>query len=465
MTLECDRFGLHGASYVHTEDAAIGASDPRRLAGVAGRNLLDAAALHGYLCFSYVPSPLTMTRGVRSLNAGECARWSPAAIERREAPPWREQAPFTGSQDEALIELERLLEAAVRKRIGNATEAAVFLSGGLDSSLIADLLARAGVRLHLFTLDFGAPHNAELPLAQLVARHLGRPLHVVPAGPREIRGALDVTAAALHQPFGDAVTVPLYLLGKAAAGHASMVFNGEGGDQLFGGWTNKPMIASELYGNPDYSRVEAYLATFHRFHGITEGLYSDRARARTAELDAADWLRPAVDAAGFSSLIHRLRAANLRLKGAQNIAPRSVQLAAACGLSARSPFFDHELADWTFSLPPEWFLQGSCEKLLLKRMAEKHVPGEVVWQEKRGMGVPVTEWLLGPLRKEAARRLSPARLRRNGWFAPEAVAALRRGDDRPAEFRRRRLGEKLWALLMLHCWCDAQDPPVIWPTE
>jgi asparagine synthase (glutamine-hydrolysing) len=131
------------------------------------------------------------------------------------------------------------------------------------------------------------------------------------------------------------------------------------------------------------------------------------------------------------------------------------QLAAAHGLRVRAPFFDRELAEWTFALPPEWFLRGACEKHLLKRAAEPYLPSEIIWREKRGMGVPVTEWCLRPLRRDVARCLSPARLKRDGWFEPAAVAALCRGEDQPHEFRRRRIGEKVWTLLMLHLWLDA----------
>jgi asparagine synthase (glutamine-hydrolysing) len=100
-------------------------------------------------------------------------------------------------------------------------------------------------------------------------------------------------------------------------------------------------------------------------------------------------------------------------------------------------------------------LHGACEKHLLKRAAEPYLPSEVIWRPKRGMGAPVTEWCLGPLRREVARRLSPRRLKQDGWFEPATIALLRRGEDHPGEFRRRRVGEKLWALLMLQVWRDA----------
>ena len=157
-----------------------------------------------------------------------------------------------------------------------------------------------------------------------------------------------------------------------------------------------------------------------------------------------------MNAEGFTSLLHRLRAANLLLKGAQNILPRATQLAEAHGLWMRAPFFDRALTDWTFTLPANWFLHGACEKYLLKRAAEPYLPPEIVWREKRGMGVPTTQWCFGPLKREVSHRLSTGRLKRDGWFNPTTVKELRRGNDEPGAYRYRRVGEKLWALLMLH---------------
>lgn len=453
LTLACDPFGRYGVTYTQIGDTLWAASEPRLLQRLPGAPRgISPAALHGYLCFSSVPPPLTIYAGISALPAGRRLRVTAGGVEEEAVGSWREREPPSASED-AAGELCCLLRAAVARRLGRERDVGVFLSGGLDSSLVAALLAEAGARVHLFTLDFGPPFDAELAPARRVAAHLGRPLHVVPAQPAQIRGGLEATGAALHQPFGDGVVVPLYLLGRAARAHGlDTVFNGEGGDQLFGGWANKPMIAAELYAQKEDSREAAYLATFHRFWGLTEQLYTAKARETVAGEDVGAWVRPALEADGFASLLHRLRAANLRLKGAQNIAPRAVQLGAAHGLRVHMPFFDRALAEWTFGQPPEWFLRGTCEKHGLKRAAEVFLPAEIVWREKRGMGVPTTEWCLGPLRREVARRLSPGRLKRDGWFDAGAVARLRRGEDHPGEFRRRRVGEKLWALLMFHVW-------------
>jgi asparagine synthase (glutamine-hydrolysing) len=445
-----DPFGVQPVYSLTLGERTHTAADPRALRRLPGAPRgVDPAALHGYLCFSHPPGPKTLFEGIARVP---------------ELAPWRER-PAPVNEDSAVSTLRALLAASVERMLGTERDVGVYLSGGLDSSLVAALLARAGARVHLFSLDFGPAWDAELEHAQAVAAHLGRPLHRVRARPRDVHRALHPTAAALHQPFGDPVTVPLYLLGQAARGSVRTVFNGEGGDQLFGGWATKPMLAAEAYGGTGYSREAAYLATYHRFHGAEAQLLTPAAMEAIGSMDAGAWLRPALDADGLPTLLHRLRAANIRLKGAQNIAPRMAQLAAAHGLQARAPFMDRALAEWTFTLPVDFFLRGASEKHLLKRAAEGLLPPALIDRPKRGMGVPATEWLRGwmsPLRWEAARRLSPRRLRREGWFRPEYVAALRRGDDDPGETRRRRAGEKLWALLMLHLWMDAQDPALDW---
>ena len=467
LTLTRDPFGFHGAYTVQVGEVLWYASDARvlqRLPGIS--NQLNPAALHGYLCFSYVPTPLTLISEVAALPAGaQVIVTSKGEKSYENQAAWRELPPLALNEEEAIRELRKLLRIAVAQRVGAEHEVGVLLSGGIDSSFIAALLVELGVKVHLFALDFGPPFDAELPYAQQAAAHLGQSLNIVSARPPQIRSALTATAAALEQPFGDGVTVPLYLLGQAAAKHVSLIFNGEGGDQLFGGWTNKPMVAAELYAGKDYDREAMYLNTFHRFYGFTDQFYTSYAQEAVDKVDVGGWLRPALEAKGFRNLLHRLRAANLWLKAAQNIVPRATQLAAVHGLRVRSPFFDRTLIEWSFALSPKWLLRGVCEKYLLKRAAEPYLPSEVVWREKRGMGVPTTEWCLGPLRREVAHWLNPRSLKRDSWFEPKAVRALRRGKDGFGGVRHRRIGEKLWMLLMLHVWLDTQDRPPVWPTS
>lgn len=437
-----------GQSAVYTapakDNSLLFASDPRLLRPYVGGQV-DANALQGYLCFSHVPAPRTLWKGITQASL---------ELAHHNAPVNAAEEPTASCE-----RLRALLRAAVGQRI-TTPDIGVYLSGGLDSSLVAALLVEAGLRPRLFTLDFGAPHDAELPLAQAVSSHLDLPLTVVPARPRHILRGLEETARALPQPFGDGVTVPLWLLGQAAHNQVSEVWNGEGGDQLFGGWANKPMIAALAYGEDSSSETEVaeYLATYHRFWGLTDRLYAPALQQIADKEEVTQGVRLALDRNTHPTLLHRLRAANLRLKGAQNIAPRMVALAACHGLRVRAPFFDSDLAAWTFTLPPDALLSGASEKHLLKQVAEAYLPADIVWREKRGMGVPTADWCLhwGQLRWEVKRRLSPGRMRRQGWFESSLIRSLLRGEDPTAEgaFRRRRVGEKLWLLLMLQVWCD-----------
>lgn len=452
LELQTDPFGLHGISYLRDGEAIWAASDPRLLLGVRDWSGWNAAALHGYCCFSHVPAGTTLFDGIDSLVAGETLRFSGGVATVAHRTDWAENRPFVTDAASATEDLRMGLTRAVRDRIGMEQKVGVFLSGGLDSSLIAAILVNLGVEVELFTLDFGPPYDLEVPYARQVAAHLGRPLHLVSAKPGDVARAIDSTAAALQQPFGDGVVAPLFLLGRAAREHVDVVFNGEGGDQLFGGWSNKPMLAAEMFAPGDYDRVQAYLGSYHRFAGIEAGYFSSRALRQIDASSARRSIAPALLEGDYSTLLHRLRAANLRLKGAQNIAPRAAQICGANGLRVRSPFFDPDLARWSFSLAPELLLNGPSEKYVLKLAAEKLLPESVVWREKRGMGAPTTEWCLGPLRKELGIRLAGKRLRELGWFDERAVDRLRKGEDEPGEFRRRRLGEKLWLIIMLEAW-------------
>lgn len=400
---------------------------------------VDERALHGYLCLSHVPSPLAILAGHR----------------RTDATPLRWPVP-DGPIDAAAIR-ERL-RASVRRRLppDPAEPVGVFLSGGLDSALVAALLAESGARLHAWTLDFGPPHDVEVDCARAVAAHLRIPLQTVDARPSRILRAIDPAAAALPQPYGDGVVAPLWLLGAAARDTVRIVFNGEGGDQLFGGWANKPLVAAGAYGAAD--EVAEYLQTYHRFLGLTDRLYTAAQRERVGPVDPAAWVAPALDRDLHPDLLHRLRAANLALKGAQNIAPRCAALAACHGLTVAAPFFDPDLAAATFGLPPDAFLCGAVEKFVLKQAADPLLPAAIVWREKRGMGVPTADWCLDPdpLGRRIRAALSPRALRREERFDPAFVRALLRGQDpTPAAFRRRRLGEKLWTLFFWEAWRGA----------
>ncbi|MFM9157095.1 MAG: asparagine synthase-related protein, partial [Dolichospermum sp.] len=168
-----------------------------------------------------------------------------------------------------------------------------------DYSIVASLLVEAGVKVRAYTLDFGKFGIPEYPYAELVAEFLKIPLVKVDASPSNIKKALTPTVKALDLPFGDGVTVPLYLLNQIAAQETQVIFNGEGGDLLFAGWTNKPLIAAGIYQSeyPDKmeSFMQQYLRTFHHFWSYEKRIYQPQIYAQIQGLNAQEWLLNALD--------------------------------------------------------------------------------------------------------------------------------------------------------------------------
>ncbi len=465
LVLGREPFGKMPLYWLHQDQVIWFASRWQWLLPLLPTPELDAAAIYGYSCFSYVPTPLTPVMGIQAVPAGEERVWrrsngqdaSGESITSQSAALWKWQESTQQLQEEeiAIAELQTLLKNAIHRQIQDLPQepVGVLLSGGLDSSIVAALLVQAGVQVQAYTLDFGAAVTSEYPYAEQVAAFLQIPLITVDASPRRIREALRPTAQALDLPFGDGVTVPLFLLAQAASQQVRVIFNGEGGDQLFAGWTNKPLIAAGIYqaAQPtDTNLLTQYLQTFHRLWGYEAAIFQPEIQAAIAPLQAQNWLQETLDDRSCPSLLHQLRRANLMLKGAQNIHPRATNLARAQGLQVRSPFCDLDLAEWAFRLSSNLYLQGSQEKYILKRAVESWLPPEIVWRRKRGMGVPLTSWCLNELWHDLGIWLNPKRLQQEGIWHPAIAQQLVSGNL--GTIQGRRIGESLWLLLMWQVW-------------
>ncbi|NET58373.1 MAG: asparagine synthase [Symploca sp. SIO2E6] len=459
-----EAFGRVPFYWTQIEQVIWFASRLQLLLPVVTSREVSIPALYGYSCFSYVPTPLTPITNILALPAGTQQTWQGDAVAGTIASPqteqlleWCEQTEQIQDETAAISELQLLLKAGIEHQIADLDNepVGVFLSGGLDSSVVAALLVQAGVKVRAYTLDFGNSGIPEYPYAEQVAHWLNIPLIKVDATPKRIQQVLLPTVKALDLPFGDGVTVPLFLLNQVASQETRMIFNGEGGDQLFAGWTNKPLIAATVYQTEHplgrESFEQQYLRTFHRLWGYEEQVFQPAIVAQLQHLQPQDWLDSALDATSASSLLHRLRRATLMLKGAQNIHPRATNLAFAHGLQVRSLFCDLPLAQWTFRLSGELCLQGSCEKYILKRAVESWLPPEIVWRRKRGMGVPLTSWCLHDWWRNLGMWLNPAILQAEGHWQPKLAEQIVFGKLGGA-IQGRRIGEILWLLIMWQLW-------------
>lgn len=459
MTLLRDPFGVRSLYHVQHQGVFYFASELKQLLAIPGLPVaVDLLAVHKYLTFSFVPGEDVPVRGVRRLLPGRVATWDGRQLDVRPYFVLDEQLnPEFNEPIKALKFIRQHCRDAVTRRLNGEKEVGLYLSGGVDSSGVAWWLKQAGVKMQAFSLDFGE-HSVELDQAQAVAKQLDIPLTHVKVRGEDVAPVLVDLVWKLDLPFGDPVTGPQYLLGQAARARGlSAVFNGEGGDQLFGGWTSKPMISAQLYANlyEDDNREDLYLHSYHRFFGLEPQLYTPRFLAELGPLSGQrrrQLLQPFLHSEHAATFLNRVRLADINLKGSQNILPRMERLANAFALDARVPLFDRALAEASFRLPPQLKLHGACEKYVLKLILQKHLPRELVWRRKFGMNVPITDWALGGLARTIEDLLGPAALAKRGLFRPEYVEQLRRGEAEANETRRRRVGERLWTLAMLEAW-------------
>lgn len=457
-----DPFGVRSLYYFVGKSAVYFASELKQLLAVPECSReIDLSAIHKYLTFSFVPGEAVPITGVKRVLPGHIATFTALAAPKTAAYFVLEEKEEEAFRDRttAVEALREVAKAAVTQRVAHGEPLALYLSGGLDSSAMAVWLKSRGTDTTLLTLDFGA-HSIERDESELVAKTVELPHVLVPVKGGELAGRMPDLAAKLDLPFGDIVTGPQLMLGLAAKERGiKHVINGEGGDQLFGGWTNKPMIAAEIFGgiastaDAEESREETYLRSYHRFYGSEDALYTDTFRdAVGGPGQRRAHLAPYLSGDRGESFLNRVRLADIALKGSQNILPRAERIAAGLGLTVSMPLFDRKLAEFSFRLPPEMKLHGACEKFVLKIAMQGRLPEDIIWRKKSGMSVPMTDWLQGPLRDVMEEYVGDRAITARGWFREEHVAKLREGNDRPGETRRRRVGEKLWALIMLEAW-------------
>ncbi len=457
-----DPFGVRSLYYFVGKSAVYFASELKQLlAAPECTRKIDLSAIHKYLTFSFVPGEAVPIQGVKRVLPGHIATFTELAapksapyfvLEEKEDERYRDKTT-------AVEAFREVAKAGVTARVAHKEPIGLYLSGGLDSAAMAVWLKSRETKTTLFTLDFGEK-SVELEESKAVAKTVDFPHVLVPMNGKELAGRMPDLAAKLDLPFGDIVTGPQLMLGLAAKERGIVhVTNGEGGDQLFGGWTNKPMIAAEIFGGiastgeTEESREETYLRSYHRFYGVEDALYSDTFRdAVGGPGQRRAHLAPYLSGERGESFLNRVRLADIALKGSQNILPRAERIAAGLGLTVSMPMFDRKLAEFSFHLPSEMKLNGACEKFVLKIAMQGRLPEDIVWRKKSGMSVPMTDWLQGPLKDVLEEYAGDKAITARGWFKKDYVAKLREGKDQPGETRRRRVGEKLWALIMLEAW-------------
>jgi asparagine synthase (glutamine-hydrolysing) len=414
------------------------------------RTGLNLDAVRSFLTFAYLPGDETLVRGVHEVLPGRVLRLRPDGTCRDET-FWEPEERIVDADDHPR-RLRALLEEATANRLPAGEPVGVLLSGGIDSSLVTALAAKLHDQtVRTYSISFGSDLPNELAYSGLVATHC-HTNHTVLAVPGEaIAARLAETVALLDSPVGDPLTVPNLLLAEAAAADGlTVVLNGEGGDPVFGGPKNLPMLIFEMHreDSAPHARATAYLRSYRKCYEDLPVLLTPAAREASAPLER--FVQPYLDGP-MDSLLNRLLHCNLRTKGAHHILTKVERLTAARGLQGRAPLFAPAVVDHAFAVPPHLKLAGGVEKWVLKEAVRDLLPRTIVDRPKSGMRVPVQQWLSGPLRTLTQEVLLDRRT--HPLFDVRTVRSWLRGEGALLP----RQGGKLWLVLTLELWLRAYD--------
>jgi asparagine synthase (glutamine-hydrolysing) len=409
LTLARDRSGEKPLVYFSDGRTLAFASEIKALLPLAGRRL-DAQAVDAYLALGYVPAPLAILRNCRKLAPGHLLEFRAGQVtSRRWWFPEGRAFPQAKSTQLAKIEaLRDLIADAVRLRLRADVPLALYLSGGVDSSVIAQECVRAGADLDAFTVCFDNDLT-DLPYARQVARQLGLRHHVIPA---PATAALDALWTNYDEPFADSSSIPTLTLARSVAGRYKAVLNGDGGDEAFGGYRHYEFIgpkqvlkaAAAATGFADGAGgVGIYVQSKSTFRAVERaGLLNGNA----PESPFSERLRSDefLEAAPRSALA-RAMWSDRHLYLPNDLSYKMDIALGACGMEGRAPFLDHRLLEWAQQLPAADLVRGRQKKILLREAYRGELPDQVLDRPKHGFGAPVKRWLAGPLREQAARVL------------------------------------------------------------
>lgn len=421
---------------------------------------LNLAAVRSFLTFAYLPGEETLLRGVHEVLPGRIVRLRGDGTVEQEV-FWEPTEAVEGTDDATgaaghAATLRALLERATALRLPSAEPVAVLLSGGVDSSLVTALAAKLhDQEVRTYSISFGHDLPNELAYSGLVAAHCNTRHQVLSVSGEQVAARLADTVALLDSPVGDPLTVPNLMLAEAVAGDGMrVVLNGEGGDPVFGGPKNLPMLLYELHRDdpsPD-ARSLAYLRSYRKCSADLPALLTaDTLRALDDAPGPERFVAPYLSPGTMRSHLNRLLHCNLRTKGAHHILTKVERLTAARGLQGRAPLFDRQVIDHAFTVPPRLKLAGTEEKWILKEAVRDLLPATIVDRPKSGMRVPVQQWLSGPLRDLAGDVLLGSRT--SGLFDPVTIRAWLRGEGALLP----RQGGKVWLVLTLELWLRAYD--------
>ncbi len=493
LFLARDRAGKKPLHYTMVGDTLVFGSEIKSLLQFPGvERRANAEAISDYLSFGYVPDPQTAFRGIHKLPPGHTMTFREGRVTTRQY--WNFQFDRTQqSPREERFYVERLRELiaeAVRIRLVSEVPLGAFLSGGVDSSTVVAMMARAMDQpVKTFSIGFSEASFDELKYARLTAERYRTDHHEFIVTPDVCRLVEEIV---WHhdEPFADASSIPTYVVSKMAREFVTVILSGDGGDELFAGyerylihqarnrferiprWFRRGVmlplsraLPRAAYGKQLLRNIS--LSDGARFVDSLSYFGADAKRGLLGEAIKRE-LNGHDSSAAFENLFAELRSADqierLLYLDSKTYLPGDIltkvdRMSMAHSIEARVPLLDHELIEFVETIPSNFKLRGQTTKHILKQAMADLIPKEIVHRPKMGFGVPLRKWLNNELRELLYDTLTDRRARERGLLNPQAVLALL---DEHARGRRDN-SLHLWGLLNLELWhrsfIDRQPEP------
>lgn len=428
LLLARDRLGILPLYFAEAPGCLLFASEIKALLPALAAPQLDDDAVEDYLTYRSVPPPNTLFRGVKKLAPGT-ALWVGADGKLRHEVWWRLPAephgePLTG--DGAIATVNESLERAVAGRLVADVPVGAYLSGGLDSSLTVALMKqlRAGGEVQTFAAGFADPRYDELPYAKQVSETVGTTHHEVHVTAQDFQALWSKLSWHRDGPISEPADVAIYRIAEYARATVKVLLSGEGSDEIFGGY---PKYAYErklamLAAVPAFLRVPILRAAERLLPG-SKFRARQAARALTGR-DTAErlqtwfapftWYERAALRTGYGrlrslgqyercagDLLRRMLYVDCHTWLADNLLERGDRMSMAASIENRPPFLDHGLVELAFRVDSAMKVKGNSGKWLVKEIARRHLPANIVDRKKVGFRVPLDEWFRGGLKDYA----------------------------------------------------------------
>ncbi|MBI5575794.1 MAG: asparagine synthase (glutamine-hydrolyzing) [Deltaproteobacteria bacterium] len=441
---------------------------------------IDAEAIADYFTFGYVPSPVTPFRGIRKLLPAE---WLEVSVSHSDRGLYWDPGDEVLSIEDPAGRLAELVDEAVRIRLVSDVPFGAFLSGGVDSSTVcAHMQRHLSAPLKTFSIGSPVERYDELTYAKTVARHLKTDHHFRVVTPDAV-ALLPRLAWHFDEPFADSSAIPTWFVSELAREHVTMTHSGDGGDELFGGYTRyfKELDLQRLRTAAGDGGLRLAAVLFSRSPFRNNFILRMERAANRALLDPADRYRAGVGifvnpfenilgekirgkttgffqrafseigAAPKTVSLNKLGLVDIKTYLPEDILTKVDRMSMAHSLESRVPLLDHKLVEFAVSLDDKWKTDGgNGGKRILKELAATLVPRDVVYRPKKGFGVPLTDWFRKDLRGMMMDLHGSANHPAFDYLERDRVKRMI-DDHVGGTFDH---AERLWTILMFQTWMD-----------